>query len=394
MPDPTGLAELTALVRDCSVSGVERRVLLLRTDLLPDRLSRPHHFRLAQDALEPLIGADRARRHELAGGPLAVSWRGDAAERVQRVLASLEHLLQDAPLEAPALSELVRLFELPKDGAALLAVGGNSGAGRGGGAGAASKPQLAPLSPAAESPARAPLDLMAIEAIETQLAAANVARFARRRMVCRLGASTFTPGWETRFLSIQELMAALCPDRNAFAEPWLFRRLTRMLDRRMLSLLTNPAELREAGPFGLDLNVGGVLSPEFQRFDSTLPSRLRGQTVLNLHPADVMGDLPSFRFAAAFARARGYLVMLRAITPPMLPVLDLAALELDFVELRWSPTLLGFDPTALRAGTARWLLTRADDGDAIRWGRAVGIGLFQGNAVRAGAGLVGMRSAA
>ena len=391
MPEPVGLAELTGLVRDCSVSGVERRVLLLRTDLLPDRLARPHHLRLAQEAVEPLIGADRARRHELAGGQMAISWRGDAAERLQRVLEGLGHLLQDAPLEAPVLSELVRLFDLPRDGAALLAVASGSG-----GQAAGHNLLVDPLSLVAgpEDPVRPPLDLVSIEAIEMQLAAANVARFARRRMVCRVSATNFTPGWETRFLSIQELMTELCPGRNAYAEPWLFRRLTRMLDRRMLALLSAPAELREAGPFGLDLNVGGVLSPEFQRFDSTLPTRLRGQTVLNLHPADVMGDLPSFRFASAFARARGYLVLLRAITPPMLPMLDLAALELDFVELRWSPTLLGFDPSALRAGTARWLLARADERDAIRWGRAVGIGLFQGNAVRAGAGLVGLRSAA
>ena len=70
----------------------------------------------------------------------------------------------------------------------------------------------------------------------------------------------------------------------------------------------------------------------------------------------------------------------------MLPLLDLAALELDFVELRWSTALLGFDPACLRAGTARWLLARTDSPDAVRWGRAVGIGLFQGDAVRTGAG--------
>jgi hypothetical protein len=152
--------------------------------------------------------------------------------------------------------------------------------------------------------------------------------------------------------------------------------------------------LREAGPFALDLNLSGILSPEFLRFDNSLPSRLRGQTVLNLHPADVMGDVSTFRFASAFARARGHRIMLRMVTPPLLPLLNLAALELDFAELRWSPTLQGFDPAGLSAGTTRWVLARADETDALRWGRAAGIGLFQGTAVHAGAGLGMLRSAA
>lgn len=388
---PAGLAELTSLVRDCSVAGVERRVLLIRTDLLPPRLSRPHHLRLAHEAMEPLIGADRARRHELSHDRVAISWRGEAADRLRQVLEAISHLLQDAPLDAPTMPELARLFDLPKDGAALLAVASSPARSSGivptdaSQAIATASPPMVPLPP---------LDLPALEVMEQRLAIANVARFARRRAVCRLDTGIFTPAWETRFLSINELVIDLCPGRNAFAEPWLFRRLTRMLDRRMLALLSSPAELRDAGPFSLDLNVGGILSPEFVRFDTALSARLRGHTVLNLHPADVMGDLPAFRFACAYARGRGHRIMLRNITPPMLPLLNLAVLELDFIELRWSPLLLGFDPSGLRAGAARWVLSRADSHDAVRWGRAAGIGLFTGDAVRPGAGLATIRAAA
>ena len=370
-----GLQDLTNLVRDCAISGVGRRVLLLRSDLLPPRLSRPHHLRLAHEALEPLAGADRARRHELPHGRLAISWRGEAAHRINEVLESLEQLITDSPLDAPSMPELARLFELPKDGTTLMAH-------------ATSPPHGLPAPAEPDSAARAnalhrpaPLDLETLAAIETRLAAANVARFARRRTVCRQGGAGLTVAWETRFLSIHELTLELCPDRNPYAEPWLFRRLTRVLDRRMLSLLTKAAELRDAGAFSLNLNVGGVLSPEFLRFDAALPSRLRGHTVLDLHPADVMGDIATFRFACAFARARGHRILLRAVTPPLLGLLDLAALELDFVELRWSPTLVGLDPSALRAGTARWVLARADYEAAHRWGRSAGIGLFQGDAI-------------
>ena len=53
-------------------------------------------------------------------------------------------------------------------------------------------------------------------------------------------------------------------------DPWLFRRLTRTLDRRMLSLLASPGRIDVAyGPFALDLNVASLLSPEFLRFDAS-----------------------------------------------------------------------------------------------------------------------------
>lgn len=376
MSDRSGLTELTTLVRSCSVSGVERRVLLIRTDLLPARLSRPHHLRLAHEALEPLVGADRAQRLQLDHARIAVAWRGEAADRLRQTLEGLAHLLIDSPMDAPTMPELARLFDLPRDGAALLAV-------------AAAPPHATLETPAAAALARRrakpvlpPLDLPTLQAAEHRLAAADVSRYARRRIVCRLDGPTFTPAWDIRFLAIQELAADLCPNQNAFAEPWLFRRLTRVLDRRMLVLLAAPPELRDAGPFGLDLNVGGVLSPEFLRFDGALPARLRGHVVVNLQPADIMADLASFRFACAFARARGYRILLRAMVPALLPVLNLAALELDFVELRWSPQLQGLDPTTLRAGSARWLLARADSPEAVRWARAVGMGLFQGDMAR------------
>lgn len=378
---PPGLLALITLVRDCSVSGVPRRVLLLRTDLLPQRLSRPHHLRLAHEALDPLDGAERSRRYALAHERAAVSWRGEAPDRLRQTLDGLEHLLVDAPLDSPALPELVRLFELPADGAALLAL--------------ASAPSLieqnmqqqATVPPPPPVSAPRPLDPAEIEGMEARLAAANVARFARRRTVCRIGPREFTTAWEMRFLNIDELMAELAPKRNAFADPWLFRRLTRTLDRRMLALLSAPAELRDAGPFSLALNVGGVLSPEFLRFDSTLPQQLRGHAVLDLQVADVMSDIPAYRFARAFARSRGYRVLLRGLSGALLPLLDLPALDVDFIELRWEPSLAGLDIAALRAGTARWVLSRTDEAAAIRWGQSAGIGLYQGDAVLSGAAL-------
>ncbi len=373
---PPGLATLTKLVRDCSISGVARRVLLLRTDLLPPRLSRPQHLRLAEDALEPLTGADRACRYDLSHARIAISWRGEDPGRLRQALEALEHLLLDAPLDAPALPEFVRLFDLPRDGAALLAL-----------AGSLSPAEQREHDQALATSAPPPLPRLAaadVERIESVLAHASVARFARRRLVARMGVSAFSLAWEWRHLSMPELMAELAPGRNARVEPWQHRRLKRVLERRMLALLSTPSELRHAGPFSLDLSVEGTLSPEFLRFDAALPPALRGHAVISLRADDVMADLPAYRFARAFTRTRGYRILLRGLTPDLLPLLELSALDLDFAELAWATALVGLDPGALRAGTTRWVLSRADEPAALQWGQSVGIGLFQGDAVTLG----------
>jgi hypothetical protein len=182
-------------------------------------------------------------------------------------------------------------------------------------------------------------------------------------------------------LSISELTATLAPGRSAQADAWLFRRLTRVLDRRMLALLSAPQELRGAGPFSLNLNIGSLLSPEFLRFDAAVPSALQGRIVLDLLPADVLADPAAFIFARGFARARGYRLQLRSVTAALLPLLRLHRMELDFVQLRWSPALAGVDPALLQAGTAQWVLGQADEPAALQWGLDQGISLFQGRAV-------------
>ena len=174
-----GLEALESLVQDCAASGVARRVLLLRADLLPVRLTRPLHLRLARAALDPLMTADRARAHDLPTGRMAVSWRGSAPVPLQQALGALDHLLGEGfQVDATAMQNLVRLFDLPQDGAALLTAAGRDDAA-----------QLAPrrhraLPPAA--PALVPLDTAALTAMERQLAPADLARFARRQPVCRL----------------------------------------------------------------------------------------------------------------------------------------------------------------------------------------------------------------
>jgi hypothetical protein len=204
----------------------------------------------------------------------------------------------------------------------------------------------------------------------------------RRLRICeRLPTGEFRLRWEKRTLSVGEIAATLSPEREVRADPWLFRRLTRTFDRRMLALLAAPQELRDAGPFSLDLNIASILAPEFLRFDAALPAELRGQVVIDLLAADVMSDLPAFLFARDFAHGRGYRLLLRGLTAELLEVFPLPRIGLDLLQLPWSPELAHLDPVLKLQDAKHTVLSRADTEAALAWGDAQGITLYRGRAV-------------
>jgi hypothetical protein len=134
----------------------------------------------------------------------------------------------------------------------------------------------------------------------------------------------------------------------------------------------------------LDLNVASVLSPEFLRFDTALPSPLRGHVIIELTPADIMADAAGFIFMRGFARARSYRLMLRNASPALLRVISLAALEVDQVQFRWTPALAEVSPERVGAlSPGRTVLFRADEPAALDWGARAGIRLYQGSAADA-----------
>ena len=360
-------AALIARVASSAASGVARRALVLRLSCLPPALARPHHMRLARAALDPLRAADRAESFELANADTAVLWRGAGGSALQASLDAVAELFAGAGDPAPDPAALCLLLDLPQQAETLLRVARDS---RG-------HPALAPT-----PTVRPPLDPAGLAALEAALARADVARFVRRRPVCALAPDgTMTLAWDKRVLCVSELEAELAPGRAIRAEPWLFRRLTRTLDQRMLALLAAAGELQGAGPLALDLNVTSILAPAFLRFDAVLPAALRGLVVLDLRPPDILSDLPAFLFARDFAQARNYRLLLHDVAADLPGLLALSRLGLDLVQVRWSPALAATDPRTLNAGTARLVLGGADTPAALEWGRRRGITLFQGRAV-------------
>lgn len=358
-----GSTALEALAHSASEAGIHRSALLLHLSALPPELAQPHHLRLAREALAPLTVADRARRFALPNGDLVLVWRGHAPA-LEGVLAALRHLYAGVELPGDK-SGLIELLPLPAATDRLLEAIDES-----------RLPRPAPSTGTAG--AGRELDLRMLAALEAALARADMARFARRRPVCAWTEGGFVTRWEHRMLSLRELAEELAPEHDLHADAWLLRRLTRTLDRRLLALLVAPGELRSAGPLGFDLNVASLLGPDFLRFDAALPPALRGQVTLTLDLTDAVADPAAFLFARDFARSRKYRVVLGGIEAGSLPALSRHGFGVALLRLAWSPTLAALDPACCAELADVVLLSGVDDKEALSWGRAAGVALFQG----------------
>jgi hypothetical protein len=356
---------LRELVRRAELAGTPRRALLLHTDRLPPALAKPHHQRLARAAIAGLGMADRAQPFELSRGRVAIVWRHRGGRELETALEALNHLLADLPADqAMPPGQLVSLYDLPEQGAWLLDE--------------LTEPETTPTH-APEGPGP-PVTTAMLGRLEAMLMQADISSFLRWRPVLRIdphGPADAPPAtaWEERYVAAHDVAATLCPEHRIKADPWLFRRLTRTFDRRVLALLGTPQELRSTQGLGLHMNVATILSPDFLRFDAALPTHLRGAVTLYLQATDMLADPASFAFARSFARARGYRMLLRNASLPLLRLVDVAAAEFDFVQIAFTPELQA-DPGPVRALLPPGItpvLTGADTSAALAWGRAHGL---------------------
>ncbi|MCB4820131.1 hypothetical protein [Roseicella aerolata] len=358
---------LTQLVREAVAAELPRQVLHLRLSRLNGQVRHDHHRRLLREALEPALRPVRSRLFQLPNGDL-VAVAPPGGRHLREAEAVIALLL--APGEGEAVPGALHVvLELPRDAAALLA---------------AVEEAIGPAPAPRPPPAAAPFSPAELAALEQALRGASLARFLRRRPVCRLlrGAGGPVPVWEEWGLAWPELRATLCPGADPAATPFLARRLRRLLDRRLLAELARPEEVRGHGPMGLSLAAATLGEPEFLRLDALLDAPGRAITVLALPAEEALAAPEDFAFARDFARARGYRLALDLPGPGLLEVLPFGRLGVDMLRLPWSPDLPATTPR-LPPGPEQVVLTGADRAAAIGWGWEAGITLFEGRLLRA-----------
>jgi EAL domain-containing protein (putative c-di-GMP-specific phosphodiesterase class I) len=226
--------------------------------------------------------------------------------------------------------------------------------------------------------------------LEQSLENVDATNIARRQSVCTLiDGHPPQPLFEEVFISINDLEKVVSPGVDLDSNPWLFRYLTKTLDKRVMLMLIRDG-ISTSRPFSLNLNVSTVLTPEFARFENVIAPQLKGRLVIEMNKLDVFSDMGAFLFARDYLHEHGFRLCLDGLTHHTLAYYDRAKLGFDLVKLFWSPNAIDTMPRSrimdvrtlvMDTGQAHTILCRCDDNRALETGQELGIVMFQGREV-------------
>ncbi|MGH6894614.1 MAG: hypothetical protein ACREEP_20400 [Dongiaceae bacterium] len=366
----------------------------IHLSLLRPYHQQAHHLRIVRKTLEPLIRRYEAGIYEMHNNNLIVVTRGATIGDIDQLALRVRYLFSEDPLFAgpqggPDEIPFCTWYEAAHDYDALLMRVSQLNAER-------KAAQDAAL--AAEQGATGRLGLGGaairpthLEQIERSIEHADLANILRRQDVCAI-----VPGmppahmFHELYFSMHYLAQTLLPGHSVTADDFLFRHLTRVLDRRMLALMMQRELFRMLRTGALNLNVRTVLSSEFMDFDKTTNIKDRGSLAIELPTLDIMNDPSEYLFARDFLKERGYKVIMDCVKYLSLPLIDREWLGFDFVKVTWTPSLYddatGQRGRALRAavsriGRERVILCRVDSDYALKAGEALGVTLYQGRLI-------------
>jgi hypothetical protein len=223
---------------------------------------------------------------------------------------------------------------------------------------------------------------------EHDLNRADLSRVFRRQPVCAVTAEyDVRRVFDEYYIHINHLRQMLHMETDFLSNRWLFRYLTQLLDVRMLDMLiASPMRYFET-PVSLNFNIETVLSRKFREFDLVIKPMIKVSLVIEIQIGDVFSDMAGFIAARNLLQKLGYKVCVDGLSSLSIVQIDRERLGFDLAKLQWNAEkeadiATEENQSVLRAvkncGPNRVILCRCDTRQAVNFGQAMGINLFQG----------------
>ncbi|MDG1286872.1 MAG: hypothetical protein P8P30_04830 [Rickettsiales bacterium] len=227
-----------------------------------------------------------------------------------------------------------------------------------------------------------------LASIERQLEKADLSRLLRRQPICAaVPDMTVRQVYDEFYINIQHLRQMLGTEANFFGNRALFKYLTQILDLRMLDMIRRGTGRYLEKPISLNLNVDTLLSDTFVEFDKAIKPSTKVSIVIEIQLEDVFGDMASFMTAREMVQKMGYRVCLDGLTPLTFTQVDRSKLGFDLMKLLWNADIESdlnskdnkeLSAAIKKCGANRVILCRCDNREAVDYGQALGLSLFQG----------------
>ncbi len=240
----------------------------------------------------------------------------------------------------------------------------------------------------AKNPVQKGFNVLRMVNVERDLARADMQRVMRRQPVCVVSpAFSVRRVFDEMYINIAHLRQMLKMEVDLLGNRWLFKYLTQLLDVRMLELIKQNMSRYLESPMSLNLNVETLISGKFAEFDALLKPSAKVSIVIEVPVVDVFADINAFHMARRDVQRLGYRVCLDGLSTESFLMIDREKLGVDLVKVQWNADIEADldsreNKEIIKAvnsfGSNRVILCRCDTREAVQYGQALGISLFQG----------------
>ncbi len=201
-----------------------------------------------------------------------------------------------------------------------------------------------------------------------------------------VGNSTPQPIFVEYFISVDKVKDQLLPDYDLYEDKWLFQRLTRTFDTKLLQMLPKK-DLVTGQVISININVETVFTGEFDKFIANFKRNNSQPLILEMRLFDVISDIQKYYQVRDKLTELECRISLDAVDVESLAILDRELLAVDFLKINWKQhykSLIGGPlekkiMSAISAqGNMRIILCHCDTEEALEFGKSVGIHMYQG----------------
>jgi len=189
-----------------------------------------------------------------------------------------------------------------------------------------------------------------------------------------------------KYFSLKEINKSVLPDYNIEGDKWLFQRLTKTFDIKMMKTLVEYQSFPDHF-LSINMNVASILTKEFDQFIAKQKQMSEMPIILEISLFDIMSDLAEYYIAQAKLKSLDCKICICRMDIQSLYVLDRELINVDFLKIRWNKTYISklsdeeknkISNAIATQGKMRVVMSDCDSQNAITFGNNLGIVMFQG----------------
>lgn len=232
-----------------------------------------------------------------------------------------------------------------------------------------------------------PMGPMQLDMLERNLENTEMSSFIAEQSACVVvGNAPPQPIFTEKFMAVSEIKKTLMPDYDLMADKWLFQRLSRTFDVKLMQYLLT-TKIPPEQVVSININVETIFTEEFDQFLRKFKRKNDQPLILEFKLFDMISDISLYYEAQKKIAALGCKTCLDAMDVESICVLDRKILNVDFLKIYWKKKYTDIldQPIGKQAkeaiqlqGKMRVILCLCDSQQAIDFGDKIGIHLFQG----------------